>query len=230
MQCEANAGVVTKRKQLLIQYKHSERNNLPRVPCCSQLFHTKKSQNVDLPYVVNMQMLVEALQNCQHCRKGPRNLSNITEDIRSEGVCPILKIKCNHCNLTNTVRPVDSHRSGKRGPPALDINSRAGLGALHSGLGHTHCCAFLSLLGLPSLASRNVKIRERESGRVIEQIAKRTCDLHTEKEKGLSQLTRADEEDVVKIGISYDMGWRKRGHSHDSSYILVMMIVRQKAV
>ena len=95
----------------------------------------------------------------------------------------------------------------------MDINSRAGLGALYSGLGHTHCSAFLSLLGLPSLTSRNCKIRERES----EQVAKRTYDLHTEKEKELSQLTRADEEDVVKIGVSYDMGWRKRGRSHDLS-------------
>ena len=72
-------------------------------------FPYKKSGNVDLPYAVNMQMLVEALQICQHCRKGPLNLSNITEGIRSEGVCPVSKIKCNHCNLTNTVRPAESH-------------------------------------------------------------------------------------------------------------------------
>ena len=152
--------MVTKRKQLLIQAQQKEQP--PKCPVLRSTFPYKKVANVDLPYVVIMQMLVKALQNCQHCRKGPLNLSNTTEDIRSEGVCPILKMKCNHCNLTNTVRPVDSHRSGKRGPPALDINSRAGLGALHSGLGHTHCSAFLSLLGLPSLTSRNFKIRERE--------------------------------------------------------------------
>ena len=47
-------------------------------------------------------------------------------------------------------------------------------------------------------------------------MAKRSCTEYTEKEKHLS-AKQSKEEEVVDVGVSYDMGWQKRGKSFDSS-------------
>ena len=59
--------------------------------------------------------------------------------------------------------------------------------------------------------------REREAGGAIESVAKRSCAEFTEMERDLSAN---DGQGVgpVAVGVSYDMGWRKRGKSYDSSY------------
>lgn len=176
----------------------------------------EKLENIHQSYVVNIGILTELLQKCQYCDKGPMDLANVCEEVRSDGLIPLLKVKCSHCNSINTLRPAESHRTGVRGRAALDINSRAGLAALHTGIGHTHYSGLLSTLGLPSLTSRNFKKREREAGACIENVAKRSCTEYTESEKQLSAKSN-EEEQVVGVGVSYDMGWRKRGKSYDSS-------------
>ena len=85
--------------------------------------------------------------------------------MRPEGPVPVLKVKCSNCCSINSIRHAESHRTGKRGPAALDINSRAGLGALH--IGNSQYSGLMSALGLPSLTSRNFKKREREAGGAI---------------------------------------------------------------
>lgn len=65
--------------------------------------------------------------------------------------------------------------------------------------------------------SRNFKTRERESGSAIETVAKESCEFFTEEEKKQSGSEKSGEGNIVKFGVSYDMGWRKRGRSHDSS-------------
>ena len=55
------------------------------------------------------------------------------------------------------------------------MNSRAGLGALHSGIGHAHNSGLFSTIGISSLFSSNFKNRERESGKVVEEVAKESC-------------------------------------------------------
>ena len=77
-------------------------------------------------------MLTEALEKCQYCDKGLLGLANSCQDERPEGPIPILKVKCSNCWSINSIRPAKSHRTGKRGSATLDINSRAGLGALHT--------------------------------------------------------------------------------------------------
>ena len=94
------------------------------------------------------------------------------------------------------------------------MTSRAGLGALHSGIGHAHYSGLLSTIGISSLSSSNFKNRERESGKAVEEVARESCQRFNDEEKRLSST---GEEEIVKVGVSYDMGWRKRGRSHDSS-------------
>ena len=57
---------------------------------------------------------------------------------------------------------MECHRTGERGLPTFDINSRAGLGAFHSGLGHAQYSGVLATLGLLLLTPQNYKHRERE--------------------------------------------------------------------
>ena len=161
-------------------------------------------------------MLTEALEKCQYCDKGLLGLANSCQDERPEGPIPILKVKCSNCCSINGIRPAESYRSGKRGPATLDINSRAGLGALHAVIGHSQYSGLMSALGLPSLTSRNFKKREREAGGAIESVAKRSCAAFTEMERALS-ANGGQGEGPGAVGVSYDMGWRKRGKNYDSS-------------
>lgn len=100
----------------------------------------------------------------------------------------------------NIIRPVEHHRTGKRGPPTFDIISMAGLGAIHAGMGHSHYSGLLSSMGLPSLTSANFKTRERESGAPIEAVAKESCDFYTEAEKELSTSQQSNVGNIVKVG------------------------------
>ncbi|KAJ7389773.1 hypothetical protein OS493_029195 [Desmophyllum pertusum] len=146
------------------------------------------------------------------------DLANVCEEVRPDGLIPLLKVKYSHCNSISTLRPAESHRKGKQGRAALDINSRAGLATLHAGIGHTHFSGLLSTLGLPSLTSRTFKKREREAGAGIENVAKRSCTEYTESEKttvGKEQRRRASRGGGRVL--QHNMGWRKRGKSYDSS-------------
>lgn len=193
-----------------------EASSSPKRPVLRSSLPYKKVQNIDGTYAVNIEILTESIQKCQYCDVGPLNLANICMDVTPKGPIPILNVKCHHCDNIKTLRPGESHRTGKRGPEALDVNSRSGLGALHTGIDHTHYSGLLSTLGLPSLTFRNYKKREREAGVAIESVAKRSCSWYTEKEKELSSKI-IEEEEVVEVGVSYDMGWRKRGKSYDLS-------------
>ena len=111
----------------------------------------KKIGNACQEYIVNLEMLTETLEKCQYWDKGPLGLANGCQDVRPEGPIPILKVKCsNCCSINSIIRPAESHRTGKRGSATLDINSRAGLGALHTGIGHSQYSGLMSALGTRS--------------------------------------------------------------------------------
>lgn len=97
----------------------------------------RKLDNVYQNYAVNLWILETSLRECQHCRQGPLDLCNICETDRREG-SPVFKVLC-----TNVLRPSETHRSGARGPPSFDINSRVGLVLLHAGLGLTQYRDFI---------------------------------------------------------------------------------------
>lgn len=51
----------------------------------------------------------------------------------------------------------------------------------------------------------------------VEKVAKRSCHRSKDEEKSQSAIESQDKSPLVKIGMSYDMGWRKRCRSQDSS-------------
>lgn len=162
-------------------------------------------------------MLCKNALTVKVCDMGPLDMSNISKDVRVEGMCPVLNILCVHCKNVNVIRTSKYHRTGKRGPPTYDTNSRAGIGALHSGIGHTHFAGLLGTLGLPALAVSSYKTREREADCAIEKVAKRSCHRYEDEERLRSIVESQHTNDLVKIGVSYAMGWCKRCRSQDSS-------------
>jgi hypothetical protein len=45
-----------------------------------------------------------------------------------------------------------SHKSGKSGPKAYDINSKSTLASLHAGIGGTHLRSILSVMNIPPMS------------------------------------------------------------------------------
>lgn len=86
---------------------------------------------------------------------------------------------------------------------------------LHAGIGPTHVNALLTSLNLPAVNEKTMKSREREVGPAIETIAKKSCEEALKAEKDFWKKGET-EEDVVNIGVSFDMGWQKRGKGHNS--------------
>lgn len=84
-------------------------------------------------------------------------------------------IKSIICGKDNNVNTSKEHRSGKRGPLSHDINSRAVLGSLHTGIGATHLDNLLSTLNVPPLNENSFENRERELGLAVEKLAKKRC-------------------------------------------------------
>ena len=66
----------------------------------------KKVKKINQSFVVNLEMLSTALGECMNCTQGPLDLRN-SYNVRPEGVCPVLKIKCPHCEHINNIRPAE---------------------------------------------------------------------------------------------------------------------------
>ena len=80
---------------------------------------------------------------------------------------------------------------------------------LHAGIGVTHVNALLTSINLPAVGQNTLKAREREVGPAIEAVARNSCLEGLQLEKECRRT--GDTEQVVKIGVSYDMGWQKFG-------------------
>ena len=61
-------------------------------------------------------------------------------------------------------------------------------------------------------------MREREVGKADEGVAKTSCQdyLAVEKQEALQNSVQVDDNNLVPISCSYDMGWQKRGKGHNS--------------
>ena len=92
-------------------------------------------------------------------------------------------VNCLFCGAQNKVSTSKSRKTCHRGPQAFDVNTRAVLGALHAGVGHTHLSAITSTLNIPSISHVSFKIREREIGKATETVAHRSCAKFSEIEK-----------------------------------------------
>ena len=129
------------------------------------------------------------------------------------GFASTFAIICRFCGKNNEVKNSRQHRSGKRGPPAFNINTRVALGCLHAGIGQTHINNVLSTLNCVTF-----NLREREVGKAVEGIAKSSCQdfLNMERKEALHNGVQVDESNLVPIPCSFDMGWQKRGKGHNS--------------
>ena len=82
----------------------------------------------------------------------------------------------------------------------------------------------LSTLNIPAMNASTFKAREREAGKAAELLVKNSCQqfLRLEREKALENGNEADENNLVPISCSYDMGWQRRGQGYNSSTGYVM--------
>ena len=148
---------------------------------------------------------------------GPLSLVNIVNEKQS-GLSHIFTVKCSFCGHNNEVKSSCDHRTGSRGPLASNINTRAALVSLHAGIGNAHPNNLLSTMNIPSMNHRLFKKREREIGNVVENIARESCKLNLNLEKGMAEQSSSPSADgLVGIAVSYDMGWQKRGRVYNSS-------------
>jgi hypothetical protein len=67
-------------------------------------------------------------------------------------------------------------------------------------------------MNVPTMNNRTFKSQEREVGKAVEDLAQKSCKTNNEREKDMA----ADENGLVGIPVSYDMGWQKRGKGHNS--------------
>ena len=86
--------------------------------------------------------------------------------MRLQQLSSLFIVKCNCCGKLNNVNTSGHHRTGRRGPKADDINTRAVLGSLHAGIGLTQLSNFLSVLNIPSINS---------VGNAVEVVARGSC-------------------------------------------------------
>ena len=145
------------------------------------------------------------------------SIANIVSENRF-GLATQLIIECNFCKQHNIVETSKKHTTGRRGPSAFDINSRAALACLHAGIGETHLDEICSTMDIPTMSRACYKIREREAGEAVETVAKKSCQEAISLEKAHCDECNVepDENNLYPISCSYDMGWQKRGKGHNS--------------
>lgn len=87
---------------------------------------------------------------------------------------------------------------------------------LHAGIGPPHVNALFTSINLPPVSKNILKVREREIGPAIESVAKKSCEEAIEIEKRFWSSEENSGAETINIGVSYDMGWQKRGKGHNS--------------
>ena len=129
-------------------------------------------------------------------------------------------MQCQFCSHKNKIETSSSHiKSGKPGPNAYDINTKATLASLHAGVGETHLKSILSVMNIPPMSRATFKARERETGKAVESVAKVSCEevIRKVKQQLINSGAEPDENNLVSVPCSYDMGWQKRGRGFNSN-------------
>ena len=129
-------------------------------------------------------------------------------------------MQCLSCSHKNKIETSSSHnKSGKPKPNAYDINTKATLASLHAGVGETHLKSILSVMNILPMSRAIFKARERETGKAVESVAKVLCEevIGKEKQQLINSGAEPDENNLVSVPCSYDMGWQKRGRGFNSN-------------
>ncbi len=145
------------------------------------------------------------------------SVANIAKEEKM-GIASKFHISCHLCHTINIVNTSQKHKSGSHGPAAYDNNSRAVLGTLDAGIGETHLNTILTTMNIPPITCGTFKKREREVGLAVEKVAKRSCSevLMKEKEYEIENGAVPNENSLLGVACSNDMGWQKRGRAFNS--------------
>ncbi|PFX24892.1 hypothetical protein AWC38_SpisGene10488 [Stylophora pistillata] len=171
-------GFKTWNAKMKLQYDNISKENEPPAKRMTRAREQNKAKRkANLPQgsrLVDLETRTDGLKECSFCHYGPLSLGNVIEEQHS-GLASTFTVICSQCNAENTIKTSKEHRSGARGPLTFDVNTRAALGCLHTGVGNTHLNNLLSILTVPALNSSTFKNQEREAGKAIGLEAKSSC-------------------------------------------------------
>ncbi|CAG2195608.1 unnamed protein product [Mytilus edulis] len=85
------------------------------------------------------------------------------------------------------------------------------LAYLDAGMGPVQTVNFVTALNIPCISPNNLKAREREIGKTIEEYARSSCKKALEEEYLMNRTNEEDTELDKSLDVSFDGGWQKRG-------------------
>ncbi|XP_057317953.1 uncharacterized protein LOC130662970 [Microplitis mediator] len=138
--------------------------------------------------IVELQELGKNLK-CRLCSK-VLSLEKITHEKRM-GLNSILNVKCEDCNVITLVPTGKTHLTRSEVKQS-DVNTKAVLGAVHSGFGCTALNKLLASMNIPPISWSLYKKYEREIGPAIEEAARDSCS-HSAAEKRQLIIDKLDE-------------------------------------
>ncbi|XP_071652436.1 uncharacterized protein [Temnothorax longispinosus] len=148
------------------------------------------------------------------------------------GLASVLDVKCVKCNKIYTIH-TNKHLLNER---LYHVNLKAATAMIDGGIGESQLNIILSALDIPSFSTATLKRNERIVGPAIESVARNSCREAIKVEKSLTvaasitpeaelsnnpeqsndeensiTMAEVNQEESVKIVVSYDAGWQKRG-------------------
>lgn len=76
----------------------------------------------------------------------------------------------------------------------------------------------LSCINIPAINSNTFKQREKEVGKTVEKITRKSRKEATNSKRTgiITNTAELNEEDLVSVPCLFDMGWQNRGKGHNS--------------
>ncbi|GAB1867736.1 Mutator-like transposase domain-containing protein [Camponotus japonicus] len=97
-----------------------------------------------------------------------------------------LAIRCHKCLIINEILTCTMRPSSDKRNTRFDINYKAVIGVLHSGLGWSHLQKLLACMNVPCFQFKTFKKYEQEVGCAAEDVAKQSCRDAAQFEKNLT--------------------------------------------
>ena len=144
--------------------------------------------------ITDFELIVKHLEEgCQKCMSSP---SLPTDSILGINCYPNrLVVLCHKCDSENRIA-IHSE----------EVEDKVALASIHTDIGHSHIEGIFSIIGLPSIAHRSSKDRERQVGTAIEEAVKDSFHKwKLEEQKIESELTG-----TKSLKGCCDMSWRTR--------------------
>ncbi|KAJ8684693.1 hypothetical protein QAD02_020486 [Eretmocerus hayati] len=134
--------------------------------------------------IVDLELMQRNMQ-CPEC-----NEPLLIHDIEGEtirGLSSIFLVRCRKCLLVQTIKSGSEYQNPATGKSLFSCNTKAALGAIHTGIGHSHLEKLFSIMDLPVLSQSVYKQHERMVGPILELVAKESCSEATAMERLLTE-------------------------------------------